>query len=51
MGRADRSNLDELTRFNEAIDQAVTEAVARYTRQLERARNLMLVPRHVNYET
>jgi signal transduction histidine kinase len=39
---ADRSDLDGLTRFNEAIDEAVTESVARYTRQLERARNLML---------
>jgi signal transduction histidine kinase len=42
MGQADRSHLDELTRFNEAIDEAVAESVARYTRQLERARNLML---------
>jgi signal transduction histidine kinase len=42
MGQADRSNLDELTRFNEAIDEAVAESVARYTLRLERSRDLIL---------
>jgi signal transduction histidine kinase len=42
MERADRSALEDMTRFNEAIDEAVTESVARYTRQLDRARALML---------
>lgn len=42
MSHADRANLDDLTRFNEAIDEALTESVARYMRQLEYARSLML---------
>lgn len=42
MVKADRSNLDELTRFNEAIDEALAESVARYTSRIERARDLLL---------
>jgi signal transduction histidine kinase len=42
MGDANRANLDELTRFNEALDQAECEAVARYTSRVERARDLLL---------
>ena len=39
---ADRPKLQELTRFNAAIDQDVTESVARYSLRVERARNLLL---------
>jgi signal transduction histidine kinase len=42
MGQADRHNLDELTRFNEAIDEALCESVARYTLRVDRARDLLL---------
>lgn len=42
MGEADRCNLDELTRFNEALDQAQSEAVTRYTSRVERTRDLLL---------
>jgi signal transduction histidine kinase len=42
MRQADRSNLDELTRFNEAIDEALCESIARYTSRIERARDLLL---------
>jgi signal transduction histidine kinase len=42
MVKADRSNLDELTRFNEAIDEALAESVARFTSRVERARDLLL---------
>jgi signal transduction histidine kinase len=34
--------LQQLTRFNEAIDQAITESVARYTEQVERSTNLFM---------
>ena len=36
------TDLDDLTRFNEAIDQAVTESVAQYTRMITHSRNLFL---------
>lgn len=36
------SNLDELTRFNEAIDQAIAESIAKYTEDIERARERFL---------
>jgi signal transduction histidine kinase len=42
MGQADRNNLDELTRFNEAIDEALCESVGRYTLRMDRARDLLL---------
>jgi signal transduction histidine kinase len=42
MGQADRNNLDELTRFNEAIDEALCESIARYTLRMDRARDLLL---------
>ncbi|RKU00588.1 two-component sensor histidine kinase [Burkholderia sp. Nafp2/4-1b] len=35
-------DLDDMMRFNEAIDQALAESVAVYSEQVERARNLML---------
>lgn len=34
--------LEQLTRFNEAIDQAVAESVARYTEQVQRYTNLFM---------
>lgn len=36
------TDLDDLTRFNEAIDQAVTESVAYYTETINHSRNLFL---------
>ena len=43
--RGDQGGADELqqlTRFNEAIDQAITESVARYTEQVDRSTNLFM---------
>jgi signal transduction histidine kinase len=42
MGQADRSALEELTRFNEAIDEMLADSVARYSAIVERAKNLFL---------
>jgi signal transduction histidine kinase len=42
MGRADRTTLEELTRFNEALDQALSESVSRYTSQVGHARDLLI---------
>jgi signal transduction histidine kinase len=42
MGDANRVNFDELTRFNEALDQAQIEAIVRYTSHVERTRDLVL---------
>jgi signal transduction histidine kinase len=36
------TDVEDLTRFNEAIDQAVTESVARYTETINNSRNLFL---------
>jgi signal transduction histidine kinase len=36
------TDIEDLTRFNEAIDQAVTESVARYTETINNSRNLFL---------
>jgi signal transduction histidine kinase len=36
------TDLEDLTRFNEAIDQAMTESVAHYTRTINHSRNLFL---------
>jgi signal transduction histidine kinase len=38
----DKTSLYDLTRFNEAIDQAMTEAAARYTEEIDRSRELFL---------
>lgn len=38
----DKASLYDLTRFNEAIDQALTEAAARYTEEIDRSRELFL---------
>ena len=39
---AKRPHLDELTRFNEALDESLCEAVSRYTARMERGRDLLL---------
>jgi signal transduction histidine kinase len=39
---AEVSDLDDMIRFNEAIDQAVTESVDFFNQQIEQARNLLL---------
>lgn len=36
------TDIEDLTRFNEAIDQAITESVAHYTRTINDSRNLFL---------
>jgi signal transduction histidine kinase len=36
------TDVDDLTRFNEAIDQAVAESVAHYTKTIDNSRNLFL---------
>jgi signal transduction histidine kinase len=38
----DKPSLYDLTRFNEAIDQALTEAAVRYTEEIDRSRELFL---------
>jgi signal transduction histidine kinase len=42
MGSGNGSSLLELIRFNEAIDEAMTESVARYTSRIERERTLLI---------
>jgi signal transduction histidine kinase len=39
---ADKLSLQQLTRFHEGIDQALAESVARFSRHLDRTRELML---------
>jgi signal transduction histidine kinase len=39
---AGKFDLDDMTRFNEAIDQAVAESVARYSSEVKRAQDLFL---------
>lgn len=38
----DEVSLDDLTRFNEAIDQALIEAAVRYTQEIDRSREIFL---------
>jgi signal transduction histidine kinase len=38
----DERDVDDLTRFNESIDQSVTKAVASYTRRVDQSRDLFL---------
>ena len=38
----DRSHIDDLMRFNEAVDQALAESVARYRDDLERSKDMFL---------
>jgi signal transduction histidine kinase len=37
-----RQHISDLTRFNEAIDQALTESISDYTKKLDTSRNLFL---------
>jgi signal transduction histidine kinase len=41
-GEAEPRELDDVVRFNEAIDQALTESVSFFSSQVERSRNLLL---------
>jgi len=41
-GERGPDELEQLTRFNEAIDQAITESVGRYCEQLDRASNVFV---------
>lgn len=40
LGATDRESFQEIIRFNEAIDQALSESVQQYTSRVERARDL-----------
>ncbi len=40
--RPDDLSLEEVVRFNEAIDQAITESIEHFTAQVDRARNMVL---------
>lgn len=40
--RSDEVSLDDLIRFNEAIDQALIEAAVRYTEEIDRSREIFL---------
>jgi signal transduction histidine kinase len=42
MGPADRTNLEELIRFNEALDEALSESVSRFTSKVGHARDLLI---------
>jgi signal transduction histidine kinase len=39
---ADERNVDDLTRFNESIDQSLSKAVASYTRRVDQTRDMFL---------
>ncbi|MBP0639768.1 sensor histidine kinase [Cupriavidus sp. AcVe19-6a] len=41
-GQPDATHLDDITRFNEAIDQALAESIGFFSQQVEQARNLLL---------
>lgn len=41
-GEGEPPGLDDIVRFNEAIDQALTESVSFFSSQVERSRNLLL---------
>jgi signal transduction histidine kinase len=41
-GQLSGENLADLTRFNEAVDQAVAESVVRYTQDLDRSKEMFL---------
>jgi signal transduction histidine kinase len=38
----DECDVDDLTRFNESIDQSITKAVSSYTKRVEQSRNMFL---------
>ena len=39
---ADERDVDDLTRFNESIDQSLSKAVASYTKRVDQARDMFL---------
>ena len=41
-GDPDETNLDDIVRFNEAIDQAIAESISFFSAQVDQARNLLL---------
>ena len=41
-GEFSRANLEDMTRFNEAIDQLLAESIVRYAQDVERSRDLFL---------
>lgn len=41
-GTLDSANVDELTRFNEAVDQALAESVSRFTQDLDHSKEMFL---------
>jgi len=42
LSRATNERIEDLIRFNEAIDQAMTESISYYSKKLDRSRNLFL---------
>lgn len=42
LGKLGETEIDDLTRFNEAIDQALAESIARYTKGLENSKEMFL---------
>jgi signal transduction histidine kinase len=42
IGEVDRESLYDLTRFNEAVDQALSEAAVRFSEEIERSREVFL---------
>ena len=43
VGHADRGTLGELTRFGEALDEALTASVSLYSAKVDEARNLLMI--------
>jgi len=41
-GAVDADDIDDLTRFNEAIDQSLAESVSRYTQELDHSKEMFL---------
>jgi signal transduction histidine kinase len=41
-GKLEAENLEDLTRFNEAIDQSLAESVTRYTEEMEHSKEIFL---------
>ena len=42
LARATKTDISDLTRFNEAIDQALTESISDYIKRIDHSRNLFL---------
>lgn len=41
-GEASRADIEDMTRFNEAIDQAIAESITRYTRDIDQSKERFL---------